>query len=142
MTAIYDGIYGDFMDKPFVDFHKNGGLEDNCDYGNLAISADGNVVLCPIVQQMKPVGNVRSDDFVSILSLAKKARELADVNNLEPCKKCELKYICGGDCRVKYFDGFNESNLELMKNARRECNQENKNHFYEMMIRLNEKMFH
>ena len=141
VTEIYDGIYGDFMDKPFMNFHKNGGLEDNCDYGNLAISADGNVVLCPILQQMKSIGNVRSDDFTSILTLAKKARELANVNNLMPCKECELKYICGGDCRVKYFDGFKECYLNMMENANRECSLGNKEYFYDMMIRLNEKMF-
>lgn len=141
VTAIYNGIYGDFMDKPFINFHKSGGLEDNCDYGNLAISADGNVVLCPIVQQMESVGNVRTDDFKVILALAKEARELADVNNLVPCKECELKYICGGDCRIKFFNGFKENDLALMKNARRTCTQENKNYFYEMMIRLNDQMF-
>lgn len=141
ITAIYDGIYGDFMDKPFITFHKNGGLEDNCDYGNLAVSADGNVVLCPILQQMKSIGNVREDDFMSILTLAKKARKLANVNNLHPCKECELKYICGGECRVKHFKGFKECDFSLMENANRECHTEYKEKFYDMMIRLNQQMF-
>lgn len=58
-----------------------------------------------------------------------------------PCKECELKYICGGDCRVKYFDGFKECNLKMMENANRKCSIGNKEYFYDMMIRLNEKCF-
>lgn len=141
ISKIYNELYGDFMDRPFMSFHINGGLEDNCDYGNLAISSDGNVVLCPIIQQVKPIGNIRTDDMVSLFEIAKKARELSDVNNLIPCKKCELKYICGGDCRVKHFKGFMESNLQMMKNSERVCSTDIKNFFYDMMIRLNEQMF-
>ena len=31
------------------------------------------------------------------------ARRLADVNSLRPCCDCDLKYICGGGCRVDRF---------------------------------------
>ena len=79
--------------------------------------------------------------MVSLFEIADKARELSDVNNLMPCKKCELKYICGGDCRVKHFKGFMESNLQMMKNSERVCSTDIKNFFYDMMIRLNEQMF-
>lgn len=129
ISKIYNELYGDFMDRPFMSFHLKGGLEDNCDYGNLAISSDGNVVLCPIIQQVKPIGNIRTDDMVSLFEIADKARELSDVNNLMPCKKCELKYICGGDCRVKHFKGFMESNLQMMKNSERVCSTDIKNFF-------------
>lgn len=141
ISKIYNELYGDFMDRPFMSFHLKGGLEDNCDYGNLAISSDGNVVLCPIIQQVKPIGNIRTDDMVSLFEIAKKARELSNVNNLMPCKKCELKYICGGDCRVKHFKGFMQSNLQMMTNSERVCSTDIKNFFYDMMIRLNEQMF-
>lgn len=141
ISKIYNKLYGDFMDKPFVSFHIRGGLEDNCDYGNLAVSSDGDILLCPIIQDMKPVGNVRNDDLVSIFELAKKARNLSNVDNLLPCRDCELEYICGGDCRVKHFKGFKENDLQLMKNSKRFCNEEIKHYFYDMMIRLNEQMF-
>lgn len=141
ISKIYNELYGDFMDKPFVSFHIRGGLEDNCDYGNLAVSSDGDILLCPIIQDIKPVGNVRNADLVSIFELAKKARDLSNVKNLLPCRDCELEYICGGDCRVKHFRGFKESDLHLMKDSKRSCNEEIKHYFYDMMIRLNEQMF-
>lgn len=72
VTKIYNELYGDFVDKPFLEFHKHGGIENNCDYGNIAISADGNVCLCPIIPEMKPVGNVRVNSFDELLDIAQK----------------------------------------------------------------------
>lgn len=141
VTKIYNELYGDFIDKPFLEFHKHGGIENNCDYGNIAISADGNVCLCPIIPEMKPVGNIRINSFDELLDIAQKARSLSDINNLSPCKDCELKYICGGDCRIRHFSGFKENDLTKIATSKRVCSQEHKNKFYDMMLRLNENMY-
>lgn len=141
VTKIYNELYGDFVDKPFLEFHKHGGIENNCDYGNIAISADGNVCLCPIIPEMKPVGNVRVNSFDELLDIAQKARALSNISNLSPCKDCELKYICGGECRIKHFSGFKENNLSMIATSKRVCSQEHKNMFYDMMLNLNEAMY-
>lgn len=141
VTKIYNELYGDFVDKPFLEFHKHGGIENNCDYGNIAISADGNVCLCPIIPEMKPVGNVRVNSFDELLDIAQKARALSNIKNLSPCKDCELKYICGGECRIKHFSGFKENNLSMIATSKRVCSQEHKNMFYDMMLNLNEAMY-
>ena len=141
VTQIYNDLYGDFIDKPFLEFHKHGGIENNCDYGNVAISSDGNVCLCPIIPEMKPVGNIRVDSFDELLDMAQKARALSDINNLSPCKDCELKYICGGECRIRHFSGFKENDLSKIAMAKRVCSQEHKEIFYDMMLRLNENMY-
>ena len=140
VTHIYNELYGDFIDKPFLEFHKRGGIENNCDYGNIAISADGNVCLCPIIPEMKPVGNIRINNFDELLDIAQKARVLSDINNLSPCKDCELKYICGGECRIKHFSGFKENDLAEIATSKRVCSQEHKNMFYDLMLKLNEDM--
>lgn len=141
ITKIYNELYGDFVDKPFLDFHKHGGIEENCDYGNIAISSDGNVCLCPIIPEMQPIGNIRNCSFDKLLEIAQKARELSDINNLVPCKDCELKYICGGECRVKNFAGFKENDLAKIAVSKRVCSQERKNNFYDMMLRLNQDLY-
>lgn len=141
VTQIYNDLYGDFIDKPFLEFHKHGGIENNCDYGNVAISADGDVCLCPIIPEMKPVGNIRVNSFDELLDIAQKARLLSDINNLSPCKDCELKYICGGECRIKHFSGFKDNDLSQIATSKRVCSQEHKNMFYDMMLRLNEDMY-
>jgi len=43
--------------------------------------------------------------------MLKDLNERFSVDNLEPCSKCDLRYICGGMCRVmnKYLcDGMDE----------------------------------
>ena len=141
VTKIYNELYGDFVDKPFLEFHKHGGIENNCDYGNVAISADGNVCLCPIIPEMKPVGNIRVYSFDELLDIAQKARSLSNINNLSPCKDCELKYICGGECRIKHFSGFKENDLQEIATSKRVCSQDHKNMFYDMMLKLNDEMY-
>lgn len=141
ITKIYNELYGDFVNKPFVDFHKHGGIEENCDYGNIAISSDGNVCLCPIIPEMHPIGNIRNCSFEKLLEIAQKARELSDINNLVPCKDCELKYICGGECRIKHFTGFKENDLAKIAVSKRVCSQERKNNFYDMMLLLNQDLY-
>lgn len=141
VTKIYNELYGDFVDKPFLEFHKHGGIENNCDYGNVAISADGNVCLCPIIPEMKPVGNIRVNSFDELLDIAQKARSLSNINNLSPCKDCELKYICGGECRIKHFSGFKENDLQEIATSKRVCSQDHKNMFYNMMLKLNDEMY-
>lgn len=141
ITKIYNELYGDFVNKPFVDFHKHGGIEENCDYGNIAISSDGNVCLCPIIPEMHPIGNIRNCSFEKLLEIAQKARELSDINNLVPCKDCELKYICGGECRVKHFTGFKENDLTKIAASKRVCSQERKNNFYDMMLLLDQDLY-
>lgn len=141
VTKIYNELYGDFVDKPFLEFHKHGGIENNCDYGNVAISADGNVCLCPIIPEMKPVENIRVNSFDELLDIAQKARSLSNINNLSPCKDCELKYICGGECRIKHFSGFKENDLQEIATSKRVCSQDHKNMFYDMMLKLNDEMY-
>lgn len=141
ITKIYNELYGDIVNKPFVDFHKHGGIEENCDYGNIAISSDGNVCLCPIIPEMHPIGNIRNCSFEKLLEIAQKARELSDINNLVPCKDCELKYICGGECRIKHFTGFKENDLAQIAVSKRVCSQERKNNFYDIMLLLNQDLY-
>ena len=130
VTKIYNELYGDFVDKPFLEFHKHGGIENNCDYGNVAI-----------IPEMKPVGNIRVNSFDELLDIAQKARSLSNINNLSPCKDCELKYICGGECRIKHFSGFKENDLQEIATSKRVCSQDHKNMFYDMMLKLNDEMY-
>ena len=76
------------------------------------------------------------------MQLSDLAKQISDVNNLVPCKDCELKYICGGDCRVIYFKDLVDCDVEkLTKSPTRKCNKEMKEQFYDLMIRTNHKLF-
>ena len=84
-------------------------LKDSwCTFGHLTISAEGNVYFCGKVNLAKPICNIRNTSLEKIMKLSSKARELSKVQNLSPCKECELRYICGGGCRIEHFEWFRE----------------------------------
>ena len=141
VTKIYSELYGDFVEKPFIELHKHGGIEENCDYGNIAISAEGDVCLCPIIPEMQPIGNIRDCGLDKLLGIASEARKLSNIDNLSPCKDCEIKYICGGGCRVRHFSGFKGNQLSQIAVAQRTCSQKHKNKYYDMMLRLDKELY-
>lgn len=77
--------------------------------------------------------------------LSKKAMELSDINNLYPCCNCELKYICGGGCRISYFNDLatcdDIEHFDVSNIPPRKCDFDNKKYFYNMMIKTN-KLFY
>lgn len=93
----------------------------------------------------KPICNIRNVDLDTIMKLSSKARHLSKVQNLFPCKECELRYLCGGGCRIEYFDWFKEcKGIKEEKNPsqlRRECSPSTKYHYYDLMIKANYKLF-
>ena len=79
------------------------------------------------------------------MELSRKAMELSDINNLKPCCNCELKHICGGGCRITYFNELatcdNIETFDVSKVPARKCDFENKMFYYEMMIKTNELFY-
>lgn len=100
---VYEGIYQNAKLTTFVSNHFNNRIYRNCGYGGLTIAANGDYFFCGRVFDVKCYGNVRNETFQSILKKRKMARERSYVDNLEPCGKCDLRYICGGGCRVANF---------------------------------------
>ena len=130
----------------FVYNQQNRILKDSwCTFGHLTISADGDVYLCGKVNMTKPICNIRNVDLDAIMELSSKARNLSKVQNLFPCKECELRYICGGGCRIEYFEWFREckglKNNMLSTPLIRKCDFSIKQHYYDLMIKANYKLF-
>lgn len=130
----------------FIYNQRNRILKDSwCTFGHLTISADGEVYFCGKVNASKPICNIRETDIDTIMGLSSKARDLSRIQNLYPCKECELRYICGGGCRIEYFDWFKEcegiKNGVLPKRLIRECNPSIKQHYYDLMIAANYKLY-
>lgn len=143
VDEIYLTYWGeDNLDEPFINFHRDKRLENNCDYGNLTIESNGNVFFCPAISMQPTSVNVRTHTFEEILSISERARIVSDVTNLTPCKDCHLKYICGGGCRIKYFEAFREEEPHKIKGTpHRRCTNATKEAIYEQMIRTNTRLF-
>lgn len=128
-------------EEGFAIDHLNNTIFNNCGYGGISITSNGDVYFCNLVGKCLKQGNVRLQTFEQILELSKKARELSDINNLIPCKDCAIKYLCGGGCRVKYFKKLVESDIDKQSKSYfiRDviCTREQKEKIYQLMINSN-----
>lgn len=128
----------------FVETMSNDVVLDNCMFGELAVASNGDVFLCPELGQLAPIANIRKTPFDAIYRKAKLVQEATSVYNLSPCNGCELRYICGGGCRIKEFPGIKKTSFSSGQDiyvAPRECNSTIKSHFYDMMIESNEYLY-
>ncbi len=138
VNAIYEEIYGNSELASFIMSHRDGKIFRNCGWGNLTISADGNIYFCGRINDLKSCGNVRTSDFDSVMTLRESVREYSSVDYVMPCRECEIRYICGGGCRVKNFPDIVKSDPKLIPyesfTRRTECNVSDKEKFYRLMI--------
>ena len=126
----------------FVESHKKFNIFDNCNFGNMYVSSTGDIYTCSRLSELKPCANIRKDGFDKVLSISKKAKFLTNVDNLEPCNKCHLKYICGGGCRLVHFSNVPElGDFDSVKIAPRKCSKQEKEFFYDLMIKSNKDIF-
>lgn len=130
----------DARDYPFILDHQSRRIMTNCSYGSLNIASDGDVYICSRTGLM-PIANLRTDSMDEIMRKAKMAAELSEINNLQPCSKCHLKYICGGGCRVEEFPSMKTGPYTLKERPRRFCDKSIKEEFYDLMIRTNKHIF-
>ena len=100
---LHEELYENSALTTFIMHHKNHQLHQNCGYGGLTIDSVGNVFSCGRIHELKSFGNIRFNNIESILNLRKTIRQSTSVENLSPCGKCELRYICGGGCRINNF---------------------------------------
>lgn len=74
--------------------------------GEISISATGDVYPCQLLHDEKfYAGNIREKSIVEIYNTSKNLKYCKDltVNEIEGCKTCAFKYICGGACRARSF---------------------------------------
>lgn len=76
----------------------------NCGFGGLSISSNGNVYFCNRIHEVDCFGNVNRDSLQDVLTKGRQVLNDTAVENVEPCKGCILRYICGGDCRIDHFN--------------------------------------
>ncbi len=141
---IYEEIYPNSKLTTFVANHFKNRIYRNCGYGSLTVAANGDYYFCGRIFDVKCYGNVRNEDFQSVLKKRKLAREKSYVDHLEPCSRCELKYICGGGCRVANFPEVVEMDLEQKETAvtrSNVCTELDKLEIYRNMINGNDFLY-
>ena len=145
VKLIQKQVYGVEYDLiEFVETMSNDVVLDNCMFGMFAVASNGDVYLCPEIGKLQPIANVRTTPFDEICKKSSFAESETSVSKITPCKWCELRYICGGGCRVNEYPDI--AKLSFMKGSRisikpRICNPEIKNHFFDIMIKSNEYLY-
>jgi len=92
-------VYGNEWLVQTYSEYLNRTFHTDCGYGNLiTIDHIGRVYPCSLTYY--PIGDIYEDTISNFLLKLKDLNDKFRVDNLEPCSKCDLKYICGGQCRV------------------------------------------
>lgn len=141
-------IYGSSYDlHEFIDKMKAKRLIDNCMFGVVSIDSCGNVFACARIKDLETFSNIRETSIKEIYKIGERIKELSSIDNIKPCNNCEIRYICGGGCRIELFKELCECkdfcNFDLNDNTpfHRECPVEQKEHFYDLMLRSNEYLY-
>ena len=119
---IYQNIYGNYWELE----NYSPSIKKSCGIGDsLVVTPDG--IVNPCIRNYDTSKNIKNYTLKSIVKLYKQIREESNVDNIEYCAKCDLKYICGGGCRVDNFS----KNGDFTKPF---CDNKWKNEFYQRLV--------
>lgn len=76
---------------------------------HISIDSNGDVYLCASLHVSEfRLGSIKEDRIDQIIIKAQNKYGDFSVENLHGCKKCEIKYFCGGGCRAKALHDNND----------------------------------
>ena len=137
LRALVERLYPNFYTETFVLNYENHVLRRNCGFGGVSIAADGRVFWCNRIHELDSKINILDTNFSELFEESDRIMKDTSVDNTTCCKKCAVRYICGGGCRLKYegikLVGQHEGEWEY------EC--EGKDIIYDKMIKSNEFFF-
>lgn len=97
LQRILNSLYDTGLYKPRESFPNI--RQCSCGYGTtIAVGSTGEVYGCSI--ESHPYGNVRTHAFADLAEKVQATRDNIAVDRVQGCCTCELRYACGGSCRV------------------------------------------
>lgn len=130
-------LYPEYYTETFVLNYENRILRKGCGFGEITFAPNGDVFWCNRIHELKKATNVLEVGFKRIMEISEKIKESISVDNTVECKECDIKYICGGGCRMNY-SGIKEVDSHIGE-WNYTC-QEKKN-IYDKMILSNEYFY-
>ncbi len=137
IKALVERLYPEYYTETFVLNYENKAIRRNCGFGGISIASNGDVYWCNRIHELKSTINILTDDISEIVKLSQKVKMDTSVDNTSVCKDCEIRYICGGGCRMKY-EGIKDFDNHVGEWVYF-C--EGKESIYEKMILSNEYFF-
>jgi radical SAM protein with 4Fe4S-binding SPASM domain len=93
----------------------------SCGYAReLTINSDGLVYGCG--PQQFSIGDLRKESFLSIASRTVHKSKMAEVDHIEGCRDCNIRYLCGGTCRINNMSRVGKPNVTDCDLANKEYN--------------------
>ena len=128
MYDVYKNVYDrKGIIQPKIDFTSLK-FRTNCGYSKiLTIDQTGQIYACSLPYYS--VGNIRKNSINDIILKLNDLNKKFSVDKSEPCFKCDIRYICGGLCRVMH--NYLYDNMHEMKCGSK-YNRELKRLFVEM----------
>lgn len=137
IKGLMERIYAGYYTEMFVLNFENNVRRKNCGFGEISISPNGDVFWCNRIYELQKATNILDVDFKSIMKISEDIKKKTSVCNTNPCKKCDIKYICGGGCRIKYNNIKNVDTYE----GEWEYECEEKDSIYNRMVLCNEYFY-
>ena len=128
-----------FVDKNadyenFIAGHSPNLIAKNCGLGGMSINADGSVYFCNRIYEVESYGNVLEHPISYFMEKGKEIHEETSVDNVEPCSRCFLRYICDGGCRIDDFDFSGKLKNTVKPYRQITCTDEKKHKLMKRMI--------
>jgi radical SAM protein with 4Fe4S-binding SPASM domain len=85
-------------------------MNTSCGYGKeFVIDSDGLMYGCGPRQH--PIGNLKHEAFVSIAARTMRNSRMVEVDSVEGCRDCNIRYLCGGNCRLNNISKMGNANI-------------------------------
>lgn len=101
-------------------------------FQSLSIGSNGDVHKCEFCKES--IGNVKSQVLSSIVERLATLFSSTRVETLYPCSVCDLRYFCGGSCRLENKRANDTMQISVCDEARRTA-------WYERLVRINPFIF-
>lgn len=126
----------------FIEGHEPNKAMQNCGFGGLSVSANGNVFMCNRVLELQSYGNVKDRPLNEFMSEGAKALQETAVDYIVPCRDCALRYICGGDCRIDHFNFKGRLKGWTKDIIQTDCNEEYRHNLLNKMVESYSYYYH
>lgn len=127
VDKLFDQLWGyDTRSHSDAVGYKRGLLNKNCGFGReISVKSTGEAYPCPI--QINPIGHIATDRIDDLFRATRLQDRDKSIDNFEDCRGCDLRYLCGGGCRV--------ANYEMTGDYKRPyfCSEQYVSNFYERL---------
>ena len=136
IRSLVERLYPNYYIETFPLNYEGHVIRKNCGFGEIAIAPNGDVFWCNRIHELSSCWNVNISKFEEIIKASEQIKVDTDVDHSSACKNCEVRYICGGDCRMNYVGISNpDKHCGMWENT---CPKGTKENLYRKMILSNE----